>query len=215
MIGQIFFYVMAALAIFGAIATVVARNPIRGAMGLLVMILSVAGFFLALHAEFLAAIQLIVYAGAIVILFMFVLMLLGPSAVPAHDQRGQIWRTVAGAIFGLLGAGAIWFAYKGFTVDVPAKGEVDAHTVNLARSPALGLAPAGYGGIDEIGHALFTTHLVPFEISSALLMVAVIGAVAVAKGKKGSKDLIIYKELDTPEIDAPGTATAVIAEVSP
>ncbi len=194
MIGQIFFYFMVALALFGAIATVSAKNPIRGAMGLLLMILSVAGLFLALHAEFLAAVQLIVYAGAIVILFMFVLMLLGPSAVPPHDQRGQIWRAIAGAVFGLFGAGGMWVAYKGYMIEVPASGQTAAHLENAARSPALGMTPPGYGGIDAIGHALFSSHLVPFEISSALLMVAVIGAVAVAKGKKGSKDLIVVKD---------------------
>ena len=87
-IGLTYFYVCAAMALFGAIATVASKNPIRGAMGLLLLILSMAGMFLALHAQFLAVIQLIVYAGAIVILFLFVIMLLGPSAVGPRDQRG-------------------------------------------------------------------------------------------------------------------------------
>ncbi|MEA2751537.1 MAG: NADH-quinone oxidoreductase subunit, partial [Myxococcales bacterium] len=73
-LGQAYFWVCAALAVGGAISTVVAKNPIRSAMGLLMMILSIAGIYLALHAQFLAAIQLIVYAGAIVVLFIFVIM---------------------------------------------------------------------------------------------------------------------------------------------
>ena len=67
----IYFYTCAAVALLGALGTVIAKNPIRGAMWLMVTIISVAGIFLALHAHFLAAIQLIVYAGAIVVLFMF------------------------------------------------------------------------------------------------------------------------------------------------
>ena len=85
-LGIGYFYVCAALAVSGALAVVVARNPIRSAMGLLLLILSIAGLFLALHAQFLAAVQLIVYAGAIVVLFLFVIMLLGPSASPPLDQ---------------------------------------------------------------------------------------------------------------------------------
>lgn len=84
-LATVYFYACAALALGGALAVVVSRNPIRSAMGLLLLILSVAGLFLALHAEFLAAIQLIVYAGAIVVLFLFVIMLLGPSAAPPTD----------------------------------------------------------------------------------------------------------------------------------
>src|SRR5947207_11909604 len=103
----VYFYVCALLAVAGALGTVIAPNPIRGAMGLLFMILCVAGLFLALHAQFLAAIQLIVYAGAIVVLFLFVIMLLGPSASTPSDHRGRIPRAVAGALFGAAGLAAV------------------------------------------------------------------------------------------------------------
>src|SRR5215510_7816937 len=99
--GLIFFYVCAAVALIGALVTVSAKNPIRGAMGLLSTILAIAGLFMALHAQFLAAIQLIVYAGAIVVLFLFVIMLLGPSASPPRDQRGQWARALGGGLFGM------------------------------------------------------------------------------------------------------------------
>ena len=92
-LGAVYFYACAVLALAGALGVVIAKNPIRGAMGLLLLILSVAGLFLALHAQFLAAIQLIVYAGAIVVLFLFVIMLLGPNAATPSDQRGMIVRT--------------------------------------------------------------------------------------------------------------------------
>ena len=166
-LGQAFFGICAALAIIGALGTVMAKNPIRGAMGLLLMIVSLAGLFLALHAQFIAAIQLIVYAGAIVVLFLFVIMLLGPSATPAADQRGQIVRTVGAGLFGGAGLAAAYFMYR---TAPDMKRVVDA-------------APADFGSIDTIGRVLFTDGLVPFELSSALLMVAIIGAVAVARGR--------------------------------
>ena len=106
-LGQAYFYVCAVLSMLGALGVVVAKNPIRGAMGLLLMILSIAGLFLALHAQFLAAIQLIVYAGAIVVLFLFVIMLLGPSASTPSDHRGRIPRMIGAALFGAAGIGAI------------------------------------------------------------------------------------------------------------
>src|SRR5580693_3107608 len=102
-----YFYACAAMAVIGALATVIMPNPIRGAMGLLLMILSLAGLFLALHAQFLAAIQLIVYAGAIVVLFLFVIMLLGPSASTPSDRRGLAVRIFGGGLFGLAGFAAI------------------------------------------------------------------------------------------------------------
>ena len=106
-IGEVYFYACAFVAVLGALATVTARNPIRGAMGLLMMIVAVAGLFLALNAQFLAAIQLIVYAGAIVVLFLFVIMLLGPSALAPRDKRGLFGRVVGGTVFGVSAVAAL------------------------------------------------------------------------------------------------------------
>lgn len=167
-LGQTYFWCCAALAVAGAVGTVSAKNPIRGAMGLLLMILSVAGLFLALHAQFLAAIQLIVYAGAIVVLFLFVIMLLGPSASTPSDHRGRIPRTGAAALFAGAGLSAMWLLVK----TAPPAPKV------------LPAVPAGYGGIDAFGQTLFTHGILPFELSSALLMVAIIGALAVARGRE-------------------------------
>jgi NADH-quinone oxidoreductase subunit J len=162
-----YFYACAVMAVGGALATVVMPNPIRGAMGLLLMILSLAGLFLALHAQFLAAIQLIVYAGAIVILFLFVIMLLGPDATPPHDSRGRFSRTFAGVLFAVAALGAMALLYRGASFSFhPTHPEAD------------------FGSIDHFGRVLFSYGIVPFELSSALLMVAVLGAVAVARGKE-------------------------------
>jgi NADH-quinone oxidoreductase subunit J len=171
-IGALYSYACAALALAGALSVVVAQNPIRSAMGLLLLILSVAGLFLALDAQFLAAIQLIVYAGAIVVLFLFVIMLLGPMSSPPSDRRGLVVRIFGGGLFALAGLGAL-------TAVARAGG---------GRMPIPAVPPA-FGGIDAIGSVLFSDALVPFELSSALLMVAVVGAIAVARGRQGVHSL--------------------------
>ncbi len=94
---------------------VVLKNPTRGALGSLLAIISIAGLFLPLHAEFLAAIQLIVYAGAIVVLLLFVIMMLGPDAAPASDRRGIVVRVLSGAFFVLGGAAALVTAGRTLT----------------------------------------------------------------------------------------------------
>jgi NADH-quinone oxidoreductase subunit J len=170
-LGLVYFYACAATAVLGALGVVVSKNPIRGAMGLLLLILSVAGLFLALHAQFLAAIQLIVYAGAIVVLFLFVIMLLGPSASTPSDRRGLLPRLFGGGLFALAGIGAIGLVVRAW------------RAANLPL-PIPSVDPS-FGGIDAFGSVLFADALVPFEVSSALLMVAVVGAVAVARGRQG------------------------------
>jgi NADH-quinone oxidoreductase subunit J len=177
-LGDWYFALCGLMAVLGAFVTVSNPNPIRGAMGLLLMILSIAGLFLALHAQFLAAIQLIVYAGAIVVLFIFVIMLLGPSAQTPRDHRGRISRTLAGTLFALFFGGAGFLVVRGAQVSHGAAGD-----------PWGRLAAPGpdFGGIDRFGAVLFSKGLVPFELSSALLMIAVVGAVAIARGKQPNK----------------------------
>ncbi len=192
-LGTLYFYVCAITALVGAMAVLLSKNPIRGAMGLLLTILSIAGLFLALHAQFLATVQLIVYAGAIVVLFLFVIMLLGPSASTPTDRNGIFARVVGGGVFALVGLGAIG------AVVVAAQ---QAHRVLPMPNP-----DPGFGGIEPIGSALFTDALVPFELSSALLMVAVIGAIAVAKGRQGhslSKNELEVARMATPPPDPGG-----------
>jgi NADH-quinone oxidoreductase subunit J len=172
---QIYFYGCAVLAVAGAASVVIAKNPIHAAMGLLLLILSVAGLFLVLHAQFLAAVQLIVYAGAIVILFLFVIMLLGPSASTPNDRRGVVVRSAGGALFALAGFGAIATVMRAWAL---------AH-----RTLPMPNVDPGFGGIDAFGSVLFSDAIVPFEVSSALLMVAVLGAIGVARGRQGFKAL--------------------------
>jgi NADH-quinone oxidoreductase subunit J len=170
--GSILFAVCSIMCVLGALAVVVAKNPIRGAVGLLTTIVGIAGLFLRLNAQFLAAIQLIVYAGAVVVLFVFVVMLLGPNAgvTASHSTGSKISRIIAGAFAGLLGVGAlVLLGQSGLGPDGK------AHVFPVA-------APT-HGSIEAVGTLLFTKGLVPFELATALLIVAVIGAIAVARTK--------------------------------
>ena len=138
-----------------AVLTVIAANPIRGAMGLLMTFVGVAGLFLALHAQFLAAIQLIVYAGAIVVLFIFVIMLLGPDATPPDDGEG--------GVFALARRGRL----RHLRV---AHGRRCSSLARRRRCSVPAPTARDFGTIDAFGRELFTRGLVPFELSSALLI---------------------------------------------
>jgi NADH-quinone oxidoreductase subunit J len=164
-----FFGLASLLLLVGGVVTVAARNPIRGAMGLLTTIVGVAGMYLLLSAEFLAAIQILVYAGAVVILFLFVIMLLGPSATSGRDTRTAISRYLAAGVFVAASGSALYFLYRAGAL------------TNKTTYPA---APPGFGHIEAVGKELFTKDLGPFEITGVLLLVAVVGAVAVARGKQ-------------------------------
>ena len=166
--GVVFFAIMSALAIAGAIVTVGSRSPIRSAMGLLLTIVGIAGLFLRLNAEFMAAIQLIVYAGAVVVLFVFVIMLLGPDAraVPSGTPKARASRIVGGIVMALLGVAA-----------------GGAYIAMQPRPTRLLPAPPEYGTVELVGREIFTRAIVPFELATALLIVAVVGAIAVARSK--------------------------------
>ncbi|HSO00513.1 MAG TPA: NADH-quinone oxidoreductase subunit J [Candidatus Nanopelagicales bacterium] len=167
-----FFALASLLVLLGGVFTVAARNPIRGAMGLLSAIVGIAGLYLMLSAEFLAAIQILVYAGAVVVLFLFVIMLLGPSAQSGRDARTAVPR--------YLGAGVL------LTASLGALGLVATASPGPAQVPA---APPGLGTVEGLGRELFTDAVIPFELSGALLLIAVVGAVAVARGKQADPTL--------------------------
>jgi NADH-quinone oxidoreductase subunit J len=178
--GVVFFVIMSALAIAGAIVTVGSKNPIRGAVGLLFTIFGIAGLFVRLNAEFMAAIQLIVYAGAVVVLFVFVIMLLGPDAATssASTPRARASRILGGLLMALVGAAA-----------------GGAYLVMKPRSTRLVPAPPEYGTVELVGREIFTRAIVPFELATALLIVAVVGAIAVARSKHRGK---LRKEAESP-----------------
>jgi NADH-quinone oxidoreductase subunit J len=171
-IGGIYFSLCAIACLTGAIITVLARNPIRGAMGLLTTILGIAGLFLMLGAQFLAAIQVIVYAGAVVVLFVFVILLLGVDANDPSAVGKSILARIVGSVTMVTIAGSAVYLMA------PELGE---------HSIAFPAAPATHGTTAAVGTMLFTRGVVPFELATALLIVAVVGAIAMARGKAGKK----------------------------
>ena len=147
------------------------KNPVRAALFLVTTFLCVAAFYILLSAQFLAAVQIIVYAGAIMVLFLFVIMLLNIGAPEALNEKGGIQPQVAmtlGAVFllALLGSQSL------ITLNTP-----PVHYTN-------GLVPPGT--VQDIGLSLYnpaSAWLFPFEITSILLLVAVVGAIILAKRK--------------------------------
>ena len=170
--GNVFFVVCGLVALVGALMTVLAKNPIRCAVGLLLTILGIAGLFLKLNAQFLAAIQLIVYAGAVVVLFVFVIMLLGSDA--SEVARGPVKAVLSRAVAG------------GLAVVLAAVALILLAGVDPAPT-RLGPARPDHGSTESVGLLLFRKGLVPFELATALLIVAVIGAIAVARSSPGKK----------------------------
>ena len=159
--GAALFIVTALFAIVGAVITISARRPLRAAMGLLVHIVSLAGMFLTLNAHLLAALQLLVYAGAIVVLFVFVIMLIGPETETGSIEGMLVSRATAGA----LTAGIFL---------------VVATSVASFAGP---WAPVeeDFGTVEGLGAAIYQQALVPFELVSITLLVAIVGAIAIAR----------------------------------
>jgi NADH-quinone oxidoreductase subunit J len=174
--GIILFCLSAAFAIGGAVGTVLSRNPLRAAMSLLIHIVSLAGIFLVLHAHLLAALQLLVYAGAVVVLFVFVIMLIGPSAEVQPDQEGlpkhAVMKSVGVALLAIMSGGLAFSLIR-----------VSAPWVDIPPCPP-GQAECGqFGGVEALGTTIYVDGMVPFELVSVLLLVAIIGAIAVARGR--------------------------------
>jgi NADH-quinone oxidoreductase subunit J len=162
----VFFSLCTIVSLVGAVATIAARNPIRGAVGLLATIMGIAGLFLRLDAQFMAAIQLIVYAGAVVVLFVFVIMLLGPDAgaAPRGVPKARSSRAIAGLLMAALAVVAMLLLFSASPEPTP-----------------FVMVPPEHGSVEAVGRLLFGPGLVPFELATALLIVAVVGAIAVAK----------------------------------
>jgi NADH-quinone oxidoreductase subunit J len=176
--GIFLFLACAAVAIGGAVATVGFKNPLRAAVALLVHIIALAGLYLTLAAHLIAAVQLIVYAGAVVVLFVFVIMLIGPEATtrPA-GTKGMLVRTTSVVLGGIF---TIGLAFTLVNVSVA--------WVNLPPCPPGAGAECGqFGGVEALGTVIYREALVPFELAGVLLLVAIVGAIAVARGRSAAE----------------------------
>jgi NADH-quinone oxidoreductase subunit J len=160
------FYAMAAVMVLSAWAIVLSQNIVRMAVYLLLTLASAAGFYFMLGAEFLAAIQLIVYAGGTLILIIFGVML--TSKNPFMQLRAALWERVVGIVIALVLAGLLLLAMVNTTRPV----EVQEAAAELS---------GGHTQVAALGRALLSEYVVPFEVSGVLLLVVMIGAAFMAR----------------------------------
>ena len=161
MLHTVLFLVFAALCLGGAINLLVQRHPISSALSLIVVMASLGVIYLLLGAEFVAAIQIIIYAGAIMVLFTFVIMLL---------NAGEEERTKGSRVAAILGIPALL------------AGGLAMAVVLTRRMPATPLDPMDFrGSAHALGRLLFKDYLLPFEVTSVLILIAIMGAVVLAK----------------------------------
>jgi NADH-quinone oxidoreductase subunit J len=179
----VLFFLFAAVALLSAIMMILHRNPIYSAIFLIVTLFALAGFYVLLNAPFVASVHIIVYAGAIMVLFLFVIMLLNLKRDPSRE-RGKLARRAFAALLViiLLAEIGVLIGASFFTGTADSGAMAARHLVGLANGASADSA-AVVGNTVNIGRLLFTTYLLPFEIASVLLLVGIIGAVILAKRK--------------------------------
>jgi len=186
------FIVGAIVALVGAFFVVSSRNPVHAALNLVVTLFGVAVLFVSLHATFLAAVQVIVYAGAIVVLFLFVIMLLGvdrEEAIEAEPLKGQ--RPVAIALGALVLGELALLSSMRFRTPPP---QLVAGSITPVQ--------AGKSNVEQLAETIFTRYLLAFEMTSVLLVIAVVGAVVLARKPGRSLGLLGSRPEDDAEVGA-------------
>jgi len=166
---EVVFWIFAATAIVSAFLCITRKSPVASALWLVVTLFSLAAIFVLLDAHFIAAIQVLVYAGAIMVLFLFVIMLLNLGRGGPSDMLGWAGRLVMLAI-GLLMAVELWVLSRA----TPDEGLL------LAGEPLQRLTEQ-HGAVGMISEPLYRTYLVPFELTGMLLLAAIVGALVLAK----------------------------------
>ena len=158
-----FFYFLSTIAVIGAIVTITRRNPVHSALALIFTLLALAGLYLMLYAPFVAAVQIVLYAGGIMVLFLFVIMLVNIEKAELEERFNKQW------LVGTLAA----LALGGLLVYVLRHGQ--------GIFPTSFTNPVETENTQQIGSLLYKNYLMPFEIASLLLLVAIVGAVVMAK----------------------------------
>jgi NADH-quinone oxidoreductase subunit J len=161
-LAAVIFFVAAALAVLGGIGVIISRQPIRSVLSLVVVMIALSIEFLLLSAQFIFVVQIIVYAGAVMVLFLFVIALLGPARELGRGRlRFQAWLSL---LFVVVFFGLIYAMFQGITYRQPEKVDLSV-----------------FGTVQSIAVGLFTNYLYPFELTSILLLVAAIGAVYLSR----------------------------------
>ena len=164
---KITFFILSAMALGSAILVITRRNAVHCAMWLVVTLFSVGGIFLTLHAEFLFAVQVILYVGGIMVLFLFVIMLVNLDVAAKQIQFSRQWLLGLATVV-VLAAELVYGLYRGHE--------------GFALAQAALSPPAG-GNTQAVGLSLYRDYMLPVEIASLLLLVAMVGAVVMAKKK--------------------------------
>jgi NADH-quinone oxidoreductase subunit J len=176
MLELVLFYIFGAIALVSAILVITQHNVVHSAAFLGSTLFAVAGIFLTLHAEFLAGVQVIVYVGGILVLFVFVIMLISVERAEHERQFNRQW-TIALITAAILVGELVYGLYQGRdSLNLPAQ----------IVPPAAGAVVAGNS--EKVGVALYTSYLLPFEIASILLLVAVVGAVVLSKRRTPAEE---------------------------
>ena len=166
MLNTVLFYAFALLVLGGGVLTITRRSAIHSAVSLIVSLLGVAGLYLLQQAEFLFAVQIILYVGGIMLLFLFVIMLVNLDEAAKQRQFNRQWLVALVAVLAVA-AEIGYFLYRG------------KDAFKFADIPAT--AAAAIGNTEMVADSLFSEYLLPFEIASVLLLVAVVGSVVMAK----------------------------------
>jgi NADH-quinone oxidoreductase subunit J len=166
LIDTVLFYIFALLVLGGGVLTITRRNAVHSAISLIVSLLGVAGLYLLQHAEFLFAVQIVLYVGGIMVLFLFVIMLVNLDQQAKERQFNRQWAVAIAAVLAV-GAELAYFLYRG----------KEAFRFAEPAPPAA----TTVGNVEQVADSLFSQYLLPFEIASVLLLVAVVGSVVMAK----------------------------------
>jgi NADH-quinone oxidoreductase subunit J len=160
----VIFFVLAAIAVLGAVSLIVQRHPIHSALSLIVVMVALAGLYLLMGAEFVAAVQIIVYGGAIMVLFIFVIMLLNAGV----EERTNLSKLAL---------------YAGIPLAVAVTGLIGAAMVGSKVAATLSTTPApgALTSTRTLSTLLFTEFVYPFELTSFLILVAILGAIVLAQ----------------------------------
>ena len=185
----VLFYVLAIMTLFMAVFVVTARVAVHSALFLISTLVNVALLFILLRAEFVAGVQILVYVGGVMVLFLFVIMLVQTRAEEEARVKlytGQTWPAV---IIALLLAVSFYFAMNPAQAAFRPAADASATAASAADSGARSTSGAGYVSQDtqQVGDALYRKAALPFEIASLLLLVAMVGAVLLARGTKQEK----------------------------
>lgn len=173
-ISPVFFYLFAGLALACSMLVILKKNPVASAFSLVLVFFAFAGIYALLDAHLIAALQVLVYAGAIMVLFIFVIMLLNAD-VPTFDLgRTHIANRIAAGVMGVVLFGLFVWALKNSAPLAP----VASHTPEVIE--------ASGGNTRVLSELLFSEYILPFELTSVLLLGAIIGAVAIAKRKSNA-----------------------------